>query len=96
MHIISLTYKVPLATVDKHLNDHVVYLNAQYKLGNFHASGRKIPRTGGIILSKLSNKEQLQAIIEKDPFIIHNIADYILTEFIPSKTCDELSFLQEI
>jgi len=95
MFIISLTYKASLEEVDKYLENHIVYLNEQYELGNFHASGRKVPRTGGIILSKLSNKEELLAIIEKDPFKIHNLADYELTAFITSKTCDELSFLKE-
>lgn len=95
MHIISLTYKVPLEEVDNYLNDHIVYLNTQYELGNFHASGRKVPRTGGIILSKLADQEELKGIIEKDPFKIHDVADYEITEFIASKTCDELSFLKE-
>lgn len=95
MYIISLTYKVPLKEVDKHLNDHISYLNQQYELGNFHASGRKVPRTGGIILSKLSDKEQLIAIIEQDPFKIHELATYEITEFVVSKTCEELSFLKE-
>ena len=70
-------------------------LREQYEFGNFLASGRKVPRTGGIILSKVENKSELEKIIEKDPFKINNLADYKLTEFIPSKTCDELNFLME-
>lgn len=95
MHIISLTYKVPLEIVDKHLDDHIAYLNLQYGLGNFHASGRKVPRTGGIILSKITDKLKLATILEQDPFKVHNIADYDIVEFIPSKTCKEWSFLNE-
>jgi len=95
MYIISLTYKVPLAMVDKHLDAHIDYLNTHYELGNFQASGRKVPRTGGIILSTLKDKKQLEAILAKDPFKIHDLATYELTEFIPSKTCDEWSFLRE-
>ncbi|MBU2915267.1 YciI family protein [Reichenbachiella agariperforans] len=95
MHIISLTYKVPLELVDQHLNEHIDYLSEQYRLGHFHASGRKVPRTGGIILSMLSDKAQLLRIIEQDPFKIHGLADYELTEFVASKTCKELRFLVE-
>ncbi|AXG71907.1 YCII-related domain protein [Kordia sp. SMS9] len=95
MYIISLTYKVPIATVEVHLEDHIAYLNLQYELGNFQASGRKVPRTGGIILSTLKDKKQLEAVLAKDPFKIHDLATYELTEFIPSKTCDEWSFLKE-
>lgn len=93
MHIINLTYKVSLETVDKYLNSHINYLNEQYKLGNFLASGRKIPRTGGIILTNISDKTKLQHIIEQDPFKINNLADYQLIEFVPNKTCNELKFL---
>ena len=95
MYIINLTYKVPLKKIDAHLNSHVTYLNEQYALGNFQVSGRKIPRTGGIILSKISDKNELLKIIEKDPFKINDLADYELTEFMPSKTSEELKSLME-
>ena len=95
MYIVNLTYKVSLEAVDKYLDNHVEYLNEQYQLGNFHASGRKVPRTGGIILSKMSDKNELLKIIAKDPFKINDLADYEITEFIPTKTCEELEFLTE-
>jgi len=95
MFIINLTYKTELEKVDKFLNEHIEFLNEQYDLGNFLASGRKIPRTGGIILSKVENKTEMEKIIDKDPFKINELADYQLIEFIPSKTCEELKFLME-
>ena len=93
MHIISLTYKVPLEEVDQHLDSHIEYLNNQYDLGNFQASGRKVPRTGGIILSKISDKNKLLEIIEEDPFKKNNIAHYDLIEFLPTKTSEELKVI---
>jgi uncharacterized protein YciI len=93
MHIINITYKVPLETVDEHLNAHVAYLNEQYDKGHFIASGRKVPRTGGIILSKVADRKELLKIIEQDPFHIHSLADYELIEFVPSKTSEEAKFL---
>ena len=95
MFIINLTYKKPLEKIDQFLNQHVEFLNKQYELGNFLASGRKVPRTGGIIFSKIDDKSELESIIEKDPFKSNDLADYELTEFIPSKTCEELRFLME-
>lgn len=95
MFIINLTYKVELAKIDEFLNDHVEFLNEQYELKKFLASGRKIPRTGGIILSNVASKAELEKIIEKDPFKKNDLADYELIEFVPGKTCDELKFLME-
>jgi len=95
MFIINLTYKVPLEKVDQFLNQHNEYLDKQYELENFLASGRKVPRTGGIILSKIHNKSEVEKIIEKDPFKINDLADYELIEFIPGKAAEEMKFLME-
>lgn len=95
MFIINLTYKTQLDKIDQYLNEHIDFLNEQYELENFLVSGRKIPRTGGIILSKASSKLELEKIIEKDPFKINELADYEITEFVPSKTSEKLSFLLE-
>lgn len=93
MFIISLTYKVPLEIIDQHLENHIEYLNKQYASGNFLASGKKVPRTGGIIFSKVSSRNVLLDIIKEDPFKKNDLADYELIEFIPTKTCKELEFL---
>lgn len=95
MFIISLTYKVSLEIVNQYLNDHIDYLNTQYELGNFQASGRKVPRTGGIILSTLKDKQTLINILEEDPFKTHDLATYEVIEFIPSKTSETFAFLKE-
>ncbi|WP_372751995.1 YciI family protein [Labilibaculum sp.] len=96
MFIISLTYKVPMERVEVELNNHVEYLKEQYALGNFQASGRKVPRTGGVILSQLKDKKQLEKILAQDPFHKNELADYSITEFIPSMTSKELSCLLEL
>lgn len=95
MFIINLTYKVDLDLVNHHLDDHISYLEYHYSKGHFHVSGRKIPRTGGIILSTLKDKTLLLDILEKDPFKIHNLADYSIIEFEPSKTGKDFNFLLE-
>jgi len=56
MFIIDLTYKVHLNQINQYLEDHIQYLEHQYELGNFQTSGKKVPRTGGIILSTLADK----------------------------------------
>jgi uncharacterized protein YciI len=95
MFIVSLTYIVELEKVDNLLPLHVEYLKKQYKKGNFIASGRKIPRTGGIILSKLNNLEKLQNILNEDPFKINDVAKYDIQEFILSMTRNDFINLKE-
>lgn len=95
MFIISLTYICDLKEVDKILSEHAEYLRIQYKKGNFIASGRKVPRTGGIILSKLDNKDELEKVLNQDPFKINNLAKYEIQEFVPSMTSTEFTNLKE-
>ena len=96
MFIVSLTYKVSLEEVDKLLPEHIEYLKKQYEDGNFIASGRKVPREGGIILSKLDKIEKLNEVLNKDPFKINNFAKYEIQEFIPTMTSSEFFNLQEV
>lgn len=95
MFVVSLTYKVELSEVDKHIDAHISYLEEQYKSGNFLASGRKVPRTGGIILAQAESREELEAIIRVDPFFEADVADYEITEFVPTKTAKGLEALKD-
>ena len=95
MFIINITYIAQLEKIDQYLAEHVQFLNKQYELRNFLTSGRKVPRTGGIIISDVAVKSDLKKIIEKDPFYINELAEYELIEFVPSKTSEELKFLMK-
>lgn len=85
MFILTLTYKKSIEDVEKNLPAHIEYLETYYNSGNFVASGRQNPRTGGIILCNADDREQIESIIQNDPFYSLGIADYSVTEFIPSK-----------
>lgn len=95
MFIVSLTYKRPIEDVDSHLDAHVDYLKQEYSNGNFIASGRKVPRTGGIILSNVKTRDELEGILAKDPFYIADVADYDIIEFVPSMVAEGFEKLKE-
>lgn len=71
--------------VDKYLADHADFLQKNYEKNYFIVSGRKNPRTGGVIISQLDSFSQLESILQDDPFYIHEIADYEIVEFFPRK-----------
>jgi len=93
MFIINLTYTSDLALVDQYLDAHICFLNEHYATGVFQASGKKVPRTGGIIFATIASKKALQDIIAKDPFYKNDLAHYELIEFLPSKTSAKYHFL---
>ena len=90
MFIINLNYIVPLDTLDAHMTDHVKFLRKYYKQNVFVASGRKVPRTGGIILALAKSKEEIERIIAEDPFHIHKLAEFTIVEFLTSQYHPEL------
>jgi uncharacterized protein YciI len=85
MFIVTLTYKKPIELVDQYVVEHRAFLDQGYSSNFFIASGPQNPRTGGIIISQLKSREQLEAILQKDPFFINGIADYSIVEFEPVK-----------
>jgi uncharacterized protein YciI len=93
MFIIDLTYIVPLEELDVHMAEHVKYLKKYYKKNVFVASGRKVPRTGGIILALGNSKAEIEEIINEDPFIIHKVAAFRITEFLTSQFHPDLKSL---
>jgi len=81
MFVIELTYKVDLAEIDAAMKPHVAWLNRHHAAGDFFASGRKVPRDGGIILAIGDDRARLEAIVRDDPFVVRGLADYRLIEF---------------
>lgn len=93
MFIISLTYITSLKMVDQYLDEHISYLKKEYKNKNFILSGKKNPRNGGVILSNLKTKNEIESVLAKDPFCQNNIAKYDIIEFIPTMASEELQSL---
>lgn len=95
MFIVHVNYKKSLEVVDQYLTAHRTFLDEGYNKNYFIASGPKNPRTGGVILSQLKNRDELQNILKNDPFYIQGIAEYVIEEFLPVKYHPQFSsFMQ--
>jgi uncharacterized protein YciI len=92
--ILSLTYKADLSQADAHMQPHLDWVKQGYDRGWFLASGRKVPRTGGVILAK-GDLAEIEAFVAQDPFVIHAIADYDVTEVALTTVSDGLATLAE-
>jgi len=95
LFIVSISYTSPLARIDQFIPEHVQFLNEQYRLGHFQLSGRKEPRTGGVILATVDSRSKLDQILARDPFRRENLADYEVIEIVPTKSSEALAFLLE-
>lgn len=94
MFILSLTYTADLAEVDHYIEPHMDWVKDGYDRGVFLASGRKNPRTGGVILAG-GTRSEIDAIVAADPFTIHGVADYEITEVLVSRTATGLEDLKD-
>ncbi len=85
MFIFNLTYQKPIEEVERALSEHIQYLDKYYQACKFICSGRKNPRTGGIILCNCADEDEAKRIMKEDPFYQKGIAKYELLEFFPTK-----------
>ncbi|MFD1662284.1 YciI family protein [Streptomyces caeni] len=91
MFILELTYVAPAERVDAALADHVAWLERQYEAGVFLASGRKVPRDGGVIVAVGENRAAMETLVASDPFVVGKVADYRIIEFLATKTAPPLA-----
>ena len=81
MFVIELIYKADLKEIDSRMREHMTFLRKHYAAGTFLVSGRKIPRDGGIILAVGKSREEIEAIVQEDPFCKHGLADFRVIDF---------------
>lgn len=81
MFVVVLTYEAPLRDIDRLMPEHMAFLEKCYEAGIFLASGRQVPRTGGVILAMCPKRKELEDIIEHDPFVQNGLASYEIIEF---------------
>jgi uncharacterized protein YciI len=90
MFVIELVYKVDLAEIDAAMKPHVAWLDRHYQDGTFVASGRKVPRDGGIILATAPDRAAVEAIVAEDPFVARGLAEARVIEFRASQRAIDL------
>jgi uncharacterized protein YciI len=86
--VLLLTYTKPLAEVDALMRRHVAWLDAQYDAGRFVVSGRRIPRTGGVILARGDDRDEIETLAAKDPFVSGGVATCEIIQFRASQTAN--------
>lgn len=84
MFLVILEYTAELREIDAALDAHAGWLQSHYEAGLFLASGRREPRTGGVILAR-GERTAIEKAIEADPFAQRGLARHALIEWHPSR-----------
>src|SRR3954451_5357313 len=69
MFVLLLTYTAPLAEVDAFMRRHMAWLDEHYDAGRFLVSGRRIPRTGGVILARRRDPAGIEGVRPREPLV---------------------------
>ena len=93
MFLLLLTYVKPLAEVDALMADHVAWLDEHYASGTFLVSGRRIPRTGGVILARGDDAAAMASLAASDPFVAGGVATCEVIRFRASQRAPGLDAL---
>ncbi len=91
----ELTYTAPVEAVEDLMDAHIAWLDGYYASGVFLASGRKVPRDGGLILAAGVSRAEAERIAAEDPFAVAGVCEYRITEFIASRTSADLAAFRE-
>jgi uncharacterized protein YciI len=88
-----MNYVKPLDVIDELLPAHRIFLEANYRSGLFMLSGPREPRTGGVILARAGNREELAKVLDQDPFVRQGAATYEIIEFKGTRAGKALAIL---
>lgn len=96
MFIVTLTYIRPLEELDVLMDGHMAWLRKHYQSGLFLASGRQVPRKGGVIFARSGDRAELEAVLARDPFVQSGVASTHVIEFVPSMTAPATEILKAL
>jgi len=97
MFVITLTYTVPVEEIDVVAPEHIEWLENHKAAGTLLASGRRVPRTGGVILAPSSmGAEKLAELMTQEPYFRHGLVKYEIVEFAPGTTAPGFELLSGI
>ena len=93
MFVLLLTYVRPLDEVDALMRDHMAWVKEHYAAGRFVVSGRRVPRTGGVIVARGDDREEMERIAATDPFVSGGVATCEVVQFLASQSAPGLDAL---
>ncbi len=82
MFIVTITYTQPIEAIEERTVEHRAWLDQHVASGLIIAAGPMVPRTGGsLVVRSGGTKQELETLLKDDPFQVHGLADYTVTEF---------------
>lgn len=94
-YIIEITYKVPFEELQNILPAHRAFLDEGYEKKLLLISGPQNPKTGGVVVARANDEEEIKKYFSNDPYHIEGVAEYRFIEFTPVKYSELIKFWLE-
>ena len=88
--MIEILYSAPFEIIAEILPVHRAFLQGGYDKGMLLCSGPMVPKTGGVVIARASDKQEIEDFFSNDPYFLNNAATYRFVEFEPVKRQDFL------
>ncbi|GLQ16483.1 YciI family protein [Maritalea porphyrae] len=75
----------------EHMQGHNDWIDQGIKDGTFLVVGSLQPNLGGAIISVGSNRADIEARINQDPFVKHSVVDAEILEITPNRIADAMA-----
>ncbi len=93
MFIIFLKFSENFGNAKNFIAAHNEWVSRGIEDGVFQLVGSIIPNQGGAIIAANVDREEIERILNQDPFVIENIVKLKIIEITPNKAVKELQFL---
>lgn len=75
LYLVTLNYLRPIEEVNAHLDTHRVWLAQQTQAGKILVAGPLEDRTGGFVLARSDNRDELDRMLAQDSFVVHQMVE---------------------
>ncbi len=95
MYVVFLRFGDNKSRAGEHMDAHKAWIARGFDDGVFLVIGSLQPAQGGAIVAHNTTREDLEARVHEDPFVIEKVAVPEIFEISPARADDRLSFLTE-
>ncbi len=81
MFLLLGRYLQSVEVVEVHLDAHRAWVRENAEAGRFIAAGREVPLRGGLLVAVGVTRDEVDAIIAADPYVIEGVAEYDVREY---------------
>jgi uncharacterized protein YciI len=93
MFVVLLRFSDKRALAGQFMEGHNTWIKRGLDDGVFLLTGSLQPKLGGAILAHNASRADLEARLNDDPFIVHNVVSAEILEIAPGQTDPRLAFL---